>query len=155
MKRVRIPIKAAIDDQPTKFYKISKDNLIENSLWSDNVWFQLRIRNFDLEDALRLDSLEGSFVYEDDLYFMVSDYKAVEIDGREVEPEYLSSEFDFDQLEQFIDFNPSKDIIRKITDLDINWKDLNVDEAAKSLIDDYGLAKVAEDAQEVGLIELQ
>lgn len=147
------PIQAA-QNSGTVWYKITKEQIIENSLWGKNVWIEARLDWYPLTEALDKEQLEGSFITEDILYLMVSDYHTIIINGEEVEPEEVASEFELDDIADYINESPDAKVIENITDSDISWVGIDINEFAKDLLDFESLSKVAEDAADIGLIEL-
>ena len=109
---------------------------------------------YPLHSCLNLDSLEGSLATDDTLYFLVSDYKTITVNGEEIEPEEVPTYYDIKDIETYINTKPTPDIIKKITDSDLNWSSIDVDEFAKDLLDEYTLENIAKDAEEIGLISL-
>lgn len=154
MKILAKDIIQTADTGGTVWYRITKDQIIENSLWGDNVWIKSRLDQYPLYAALNLDSLEGSFATEDELYLMVSDYKSIIINGEEIEPEEVANIYDLEDIEEYINDNPTNQVMRSITDSDISWSGIDINEFAKDLLDEYSLEIIARDADDIGLIEL-
>lgn len=153
MKKMIQPITAATNSG-TSVYKLTAQDIIENCNWGDNIWVQYILDAYPLDQALDLNSLEGSRVFGDTLYLLISDYKPVQINGKVVEPEELLFDSNFDAFESLIS-EPDKSIIaRNITSMDFNWDILDIEESAKDLLDEYSLLEVALQADDVDLIKL-
>lgn len=134
------------------WYKITREDLLNNMLWKDNVWISERLKYYPLDDAINIEDLDGSYATEDTLYFLVTDYSPIIIDGEEIEPEEALEEYSLKDIENYINDNPPKDIIQRITDSDISWAGIDIDTFAKDLLDIESFSKVVEDAQDIDLI---
>ena len=144
----------AAQNSGTVWYKITKDQIIEGSLWGKNSWIKARIEWYPLSESLNLQQLDGSFILDDTLYLMVSDYLPIIVRGQEIEPDEVVDQFELDDISEYINDNPGNEILRNITDSDISWDGIDIEEFAKELLDFESLSKIAEDADEIGLIEL-
>lgn len=149
----------AAQDSGTTWYLITKEDILEKSLWGRNIWVQERIKQWPLSQALDLDNLTGSFCFDDEIYLLVTDHKPITlngIEGREFNPEDVVDEVDNDinYIEGYINDNPDDSIIQRITDSDISWAGLDIDGFAKSLLDIETFEVVAQDAAELGLIDI-
>ena len=153
---VKQPIEAASFDQTdgTKWYRITKEQLLKYNLWRSNVWIKERISQYPLDEVLNLDSLEGSIVEEDQLYLMVSDFDDIEVNGEMINPLDAIEEFGLKGLENYIVQEAPVDVVHSIIDSDISWRGIDINQFAKDLLDDYDLKLVAQDAEEIGLISL-
>ena len=142
-------------EQGTKFYVITNEMILENSPWANNCWFNWVLTNYTLDDILDLDYLDGSEVIDDDLYLCVTNYDPIFVGNEEVDPLDALNDFSLEQLrnEGLIDDNPSPEIIRKITDSEINWMAIDIDSTAQEMLNYDTLAKVAYDAIDLNLIE--
>ena len=134
------------------WYKITREDLLNNMLWKDNVWISERLKYYPLDDSINIEDLDGSYATEDTLYFLVTDYSPIIIDGEEIEPEEALEEYSLKDIENYINDNPPKDIIQRITDSDISWAGIDIDTCAKDLLDIESFSKVVEDAQDIDLI---
>lgn len=138
----------------TTWYEITRDDILKNSLWAKNIWINYRISEYPLYEALNFKSLEGSFATEDVLYYLVTDYNTISVNGEEVEPDEASDYFEIRDLQSYISKTDVQEQAKRITDSDISWEDVDIEEIAKELLNFNDLESVAKDAEDIGLIEL-
>lgn len=140
----------------TVWYKLTKEDILNNSLWKNNLWFRTRIEDYPLEASINLDDIDGSFVYDGALYYMVTDYDPIMLNGREVDPiDIMDMDLSFEQLSQYVSEDVPSTVFSKITDSDINWDGIDIEDYAIKLLEDgYTLSQIAQDAVEMYLIEL-
>ena len=149
MKRL---IYAAKDLITTTFYRITKGDILNKTVIKDNIWARYIIQNYDLEEVLDLEYLNGSAVIDDCLYICDSDYSDIEVNGKSVNPDEALDLFTLDELSDYISFDPPENIVRRVTLKEIFWKGLNIKEIAKELLNKYEFSELARDGKELGLV---
>lgn len=139
--------------ESTVWYQLSKSDLLNNMTDKENVWVEEAITENDLEDVFDLDSLDGSFVEDDRLYYLVTDEAEIEINGENVIPENAYKELGKDAISSYIKTGASSSIIRRITGEDIAWGKLNLEDMCKDLLDVESLQTIFDDARDLNIIE--
>lgn len=138
------------------WYKLSIDDILNNSHWGNNIWVKKRLEDYPLEEALRLNLLDGSFVKNEYLYYLKTDYTPIEIMGEEIDPldvMYEERIINSKEFKEYVENDPT--IAIEITDSEISWEDININEFAIKLLEEgYTLAEVAQDANALFLIDL-
>lgn len=142
-------------NQGTVFYKITKDNLCKyNTYINENSWAWLIVWDNDLKDSLLIDSLYGSAIIDDTLYFCVTDNETFMIGDEEVEPEFFIEDFDINIVEQYTTDDVPQYVYDMITDSDINTKSINIEKGAIALLQDgEDFQTIVNDAKDLGIIE--
>lgn len=139
--------------ESTVWYQLSKSDLLNNMTDKENVWVEEAITENDLEDVFDLDSLDGSFVEDDRLYYLVTDEAEIEINGENVIPENAYKELGKDAISSYIKTSASSSIIRRITGEDIAWGKLNLEDMCKDLLDVESLQTIFDDARDLNIVE--
>lgn len=140
-------------NESTVWYQLSKSDLLNNMTDKENVWVEEAITENDLEDVFDLDSLDGSFVEDDRLYYLVTDEAEIEINGENVIPENAYKELGKDAISSYIKTSASSSIIRRITGEDIAWGKLNLEDMCKDLLDVESLQTIFDDARDLNIVE--
>lgn len=140
-------------NESTVWYQLSKSDLLNNMTDKENVWVEEAITENDLEDVFDLDSLDGSFVEDDRLYYLVTDEAEIEINGENVIPENAYKELGKDAISSYIKTGASSIIIRRITGEDIAWGKLNLEDMCKDLLDVESLQTIFDDARDLNIVE--
>ena len=137
----------------TVWYQLSKSDLLNNMTDKENVWVEEAITENDLEDVFDLDSLDGSFVEDDTLYYLVTDEAEIEINGKNVIPENAYKELGKDAISSYIKTGASANVIRRITGEDIAWGKLKLEDMCKDLLDVESLQTIFDDARDLDIVE--
>lgn len=138
----------------TQFYRITTQMLVNNSpYYKDNCWAVEMLESLPLDRVLKVESLWGSKVIDDVLYFCKTDGEELEIGGEFVDPEDALETFNLSALSKYIVDKVPKEIYREITDSDLNIGAIDVDNMAIDLINANDFRMVVNDARDLGILE--
>ena len=153
---MRTYIKAA-KDAGTTYYKIPKQQLIDfMSDKYDNVWTNWLLTNNFSESIINDSWFDSSLIIDDALYYGVTDYLPIEVDGEEVYPDEALSiyEYNLDALSKYIVENTPKEILNKISEDDFVWNGVDIDKVAIDLLNEgISLQRLIYDADTLSLVE--
>lgn len=150
---MKIRITAA--ENTTKWYKITRDQLMRGMTDHDNIWVQeVLSSNEPLQDILNFDSdLYGSFVEDDSLYYLVTNDDYIIIgDDETVVPEDAYEDYGFNALSGYIVNDEPNSIVSQISGDDFAWNTFDIEEIAKSLLDVESFQEVVDSADDLNII---
>lgn len=142
-------------ENTTKWYKITRDQLMRGMTDHDNIWVQeVLSSNEPLQDLINVDSgLYGSFVENDALYYLVTNDDYIVIgDDETVDPEDAYEEYGFNALSGYIVDDAPNSIVSKISGNDFAWNTFDIEEIAKSLLDVESFQEVVDGADDLNII---
>lgn len=142
-------------ENTTKWYKITRDQLMRGMTDHDNIWVQeVLSSNEPLQNLINVDSgLYGSFVENDSLYYLVTNDDYISIgDDETVEPEDAYEEYGFNALSGYIVDDTPNSIVSKISGEDFAWNTFDIEEIAKSLLDVESFQEVVDGADDINII---
>ena len=130
MKRLRKITAADENTSGTTFYIVTKDQIENNISPKNNIWIKYRLRDYPLEESLNLDYLDGS------------------------NPEEALFQYSLEDLATYISEDTPNSVLKTFTENEISWKDIDISEFAKELLETDSLEDVARDAESIGLINI-
>lgn len=147
-------ILSASRPQGTKWYRISRQDLLGHMIDHDNPWvIEVLTSDKPLDDILDINSVGyGSFIEDDNLYYLVTDLEEININSELVDPEEAYEDYGFEALSQYIDNNPTDSVIGHITGDDINWNRQDIDGIAQRMLDVESFQDVVDYADELMII---
>lgn len=135
----------------TTFYKITEDQFTKYYSNSDNSIMQYlsESQGFNLID---IDQLYGSEIIDNVLYLCVTDgYDITVGDAADIDPEKALSQFDLDELSEYIKPATDTEIGKYLTPYELMFPD--IDNIAQSMFeDDYTFTDILKAAQELDLV---
>lgn len=154
MKRLRKITAADENTSGTTFYIVTKDQIENNISPKNNIWIKYRLRDYPLEESLNLDYLDGSRVIDDILYYCDTNYEEITVNGEQVNPEEALFQYSLEDLATYISEDTPNSVLKTFTENEISWKDIDISEFAKELLETDSLEDVARDAESIGLINI-
>lgn len=150
----RVVASSLRDMSGTEVYQLTREGILENSDWKDNIWFEYALSR-PLDTIIESNTLGDYQTYDkDSIYVMYTDGEPVS-DGNVTldDPLDLFDRYDPEAFSAFLDVKPATlSQYKLITDSDIEWGRLNFDKVANILSDDgYSDEMIEEQASEIGI----
>lgn len=147
-------ITAATEDGGTKYYKISRDDLASSmSSRYDNVWTDWLLENRFEESIIDDVLFDGSSIKGDDLYYCITDYLPIDVDGEEVNPEEALALYSLSSLSEYIVESVPDSVLKKISEDDFNWGSVDIEDVAIALLSDgLTFSRICADAESISLV---
>lgn len=153
MKKLLKPVTAAKGDSPI-WFKLTQDAIIQGSIWGDNIWFRYILETYPLDEALNINSLEGSKVIDGALYYADTTEIEIDLNGETISIDEVLDKYEPEDLGSLIEENPDPSKAKAITSVDVNLNIIDVNSVARLLLREHDLTQVAVDAEDLGLISL-
>lgn len=148
-------IRVTAAENTTKWYKITRDQLMRGMTDHDNIWVQeVLSSNEPLQDLINVDSvLYGSFIENDSLYYLVTNDDYIVIgDDETVIPEDAYNDYGFNALSGYIVNDAPDNIVSQISGDDFSWNTFDIEAIAKSLLDVESFQDVVDGADDLNII---
>lgn len=135
------PISAAEHPEyGTKYYGITLDDALTAHRSTGNIWVYGALLK-DGFNALNIADMWGSKVFGNTLYVCDTDGEDIKVGDHYINPETALEEESLSNLQEYIIENPTdKKICDLISEYELDYKYLDIDEIARTLLDDPSIS---------------
>lgn len=134
----------------TVFYKTTVND-VKKYLKKENIWLKMV---FDLYEwnCININDMLGSKIIDNVLYICESDFAVFEIDGEDVDPVSMLSDFDIDEIQDFIEPVTTDILKQRLTHYEFKIKDIN-EIAFDLIVSGYDFKEIVEAAYDIEVLD--